>query len=111
MTHYHARKIIKTPTVYVDDILSNIKQKCDAAVRSQNGASVDFSNSTNARLSIDNAMKAEVSKLQQSCVEIMSKCSGFNLVNELHISIEQLEKEMEKMKILKLLKMRRSILI
>lgn len=97
-SHYHARKIITTTTTYVDDILNDVKQKYDAAVKAQRGAAIDFSNATNARAGIDLAIKAEVTKLHQSCAEIMARCSGFNLVSELHLSIEQLERDMSKLK-------------
>jgi hypothetical protein len=97
-THYHARKIITTTTAYVDDILHDVKQKYDAAVKAQQGASVDFSNATSARAGIDAAIRAEVTKLHKSCSEIMARCSGFNLVSELYLTIEQLEKDMAKLR-------------
>lgn len=54
---------------------------------------MDFSTAASAKTSVDAAIKLEIQKLHDSCKEIMSRCSGFNLVNELFVMIALMEKE------------------
>ena len=92
-THYHARKAVVTRTKYITDIMQDVKSKYDAAIGTTKAAQLDFSTAASAKTSVDAAIKLEIQKLHNSCKEIMSRCSGFNLVNELYVMIAQMEKE------------------
>jgi hypothetical protein len=91
VVHYHANKTVKAITKTLEDVLQDIKDKYDAAVRDTNSARASFSNFTAAKAGVEKAIDDEIVNLRTSCQKIMSIVKGFNLANELYITVQQLK--------------------
>jgi len=88
--HYHARKTMTNDTQTMEEILQDIKDKYDNAVRGQSNVKAKITSVADALKLVDQEIDRQKNELLQYCHEIKKICSGFNLVDELHILIEQL---------------------
>jgi hypothetical protein len=91
VVHYHANKTVNAITKTLEDVLQDIKDKYDAAVRDTNLARASFTGFTAAKAGVEKAIDDEIVNLRASCQKIMSIVKGFNLANELYITVQQLK--------------------
>jgi len=89
--HYHARKTMTEETQTIEDVLQDIKAKYDLAMQGKNDAEAKVTNVADASALVENAIEAQRQKLFDYCQAIKKLCSGFNLVDELDILIQELE--------------------
>ncbi|KYQ93281.1 hypothetical protein DLAC_05942 [Tieghemostelium lacteum] len=73
--------------------LEDLKNKYLSSVKDSDEAEKNISSVKVAKLIIDCSLKRMVEDTIDSCVELKKLCSGFNLVNELNITLKQLEME------------------
>ncbi|KYQ93280.1 hypothetical protein DLAC_05939 [Tieghemostelium lacteum] len=91
--HYHDRKTMKSYEITIEEELEDLKNKYLSSEKDSDEAKKNISSVQDAKLIIDSALKRMTEDIKNSCVELKKLCSGFNLVDELSITLEQLEME------------------
>ena len=77
----------------IDEILHDVKAKYDTAMSDVARSQAMIANVGSALIDVEKAIDAEITRLDQSCREIVRHCSGFNLAKELSMTLSQLELE------------------
>lgn len=91
--HYHGRKTIILETKTVEEILHDDEDKHTAAQGAVRTARQSCTTFAAAKANIEGPMSNVVKELERSCRDIMQRCSGFSLVDELAMTIKRMEKE------------------
>ncbi len=91
--HYHGRKTMRQVSKTLETVLADVKAKYDTATQAQQQASQKINSVTSAKQAVDRAISSMNTELVKCCRELKKLCSGFNLVDELHIVLQQLEAE------------------
>jgi DNA repair exonuclease SbcCD ATPase subunit len=77
--HYHAKKAIKEVEESLSEVHEDIKRKYDSAVQGTQQAQQKLGSVQSSKQSVENAINAEIKRLEQASKNIMVNCSGFNL--------------------------------
>lgn len=77
----------------LEEVLQDMKDKFDQANQQLTSTGSQITDIASAKKLVEDTIDAEIQKLQASCREIMSLCSGFNLAAELELLLRQLETE------------------
>jgi hypothetical protein len=91
--HYHAKKTVKTIEKTVEKMLQDIKAKFDSANNKVSDAKSQLKVISSSRDDVNKKIEVEISRLDNSCKEIMTHCTGFNLAAELNNTMQQLTVE------------------
>jgi len=91
--HYHARKTISTETVTMNEILQDIKAKYDEAIHRKGDTKTQMLTLASSKAVVEEAMQDMSKRILDSCASIQNLCKNFNLVEELDITVQQLEIE------------------
>jgi hypothetical protein len=89
--HYHAMKTFKIEQVQLSTVLEEMKLKYEEAIKETDEAKQQLSANESTKKSLQHAVDQQITKLNNTAVEIMKYCSGFNFVNELHVTVAELE--------------------
>jgi len=96
--HYHAKKTVQITKETLHDVLADIKAKYDQASANKNEFQDKITSVGDAKKMLENALKQKSDDIKQLCIKLHQICSGFNLVQELSIFINQLEVEAKMLK-------------
>jgi len=77
----------------MEEILQDIKDKYDQAVQSKQGKEQEMMTLGSSRQAVDKAIQDMSKNILDSCKNIQKLCRNFNLVDELNITLRQLETE------------------
>jgi predicted GTPase len=88
--HYHSRKKMVEEEKTVEDVLEDIKAKYELSMKNKNEAEKQCTDAASALALIEAAVQKEREDVEAKCKELKKICSGFNLVDELYIHIQQL---------------------
>ncbi|KAH3758123.1 hypothetical protein Pelo_10064 [Pelomyxa schiedti] len=91
--HYHAKKTMRTVQVTLQEVLQDMKDKYNASQTGAKRAMSQVTDIESAKTAIKLAIDGRIASLKKYCFEIKKLCSNFNLVDELHITIEQMKTE------------------
>ncbi|KYQ93282.1 hypothetical protein DLAC_05944 [Tieghemostelium lacteum] len=91
--HYHDKKKMETYETTIMEELEDLKNKYLSSVKDSDEAEKNISSVKDAKLIIDGALNRMAEDTIDSCIQLKKLCSGFNLVNELNITLKQLEME------------------
>lgn len=95
--HYHGKKKLITRTTTVEKILEDMQRTHQAAIAKVLGAERKITTFADMEKAVEVAIREKVNDLQRACQTIRKICSGFNIANELNLSLEQLKKEQRKL--------------
>jgi len=84
---------MKTVDQSLEEVLYDMKAKYDAANQGQASQAQKITNVQTAKDAVEKAIQSMTVTLQKKCTDLKAICSGFNLVDELHVMISQLETE------------------
>jgi ElaB/YqjD/DUF883 family membrane-anchored ribosome-binding protein len=96
--HYHAKKKVEITKETLQDVLADIKAKYDQAATNKNEYQDKITSVEDAKKLLENALKQKSDDIEELCITLHKICSGFNLVQELSILIDQLQKEANMLK-------------
>jgi hypothetical protein len=96
--HYHAKKTMKKANQTVEEVLHDIKAKFDAATTNKTDAQKKLTSACDQKNMLEKALQQKNKEIQKKCLELKKHCSGFNIVAELNIMIEQLETSKQNIK-------------
>jgi Pyruvate/2-oxoacid:ferredoxin oxidoreductase delta subunit len=96
--HYHARKTIKVTEKRLNEVLKDVKVNYDAAIKGTSAAKQQLTTNEAAKKAVEHAIDNEIKKLETTAKDIMKYCSGFNLANELRVTMTDLEYQKSMMK-------------
>lgn len=91
--HYHGKKTMRKTETTLNEVLQDIKSKFDSSIATANALSSMIYDSASAKKQINAMIDYRVKQLFKKCYEIRDLCSGFNLVDELFITIQQMQQE------------------
>jgi len=91
--HYHARKRVVEKKEKMEEVLQDIKSKYDAAVSGVKTSQNEITTVQGSRKAVQDALDQMKVELESKCRQLKNICSGFNLAEELHITLEQLKRE------------------
>jgi len=86
-------KTIGTVTVTMNEILQDIKAKYDEAIHRKGDTKTQMLTLASSKAVVEEAMQDMSKRILDSCAIIQNLCKNFNLVEELDITVQQLEIE------------------
>ena len=89
--HYHAKKTVQKISKTLNDVLTEIKAKYDKASDDQASYQQKITSTADAKELLEKALVQKKDDIINLCEKLQSICSGFNLAQELHALINQLE--------------------
>ncbi len=92
-THYHAKKTVQKGKRKLQDVLTEIKAKYDQATKDKSDYQKKITSTTDAKKLLEKALSQKNEEIKQLCIQLRALCSGFNIAQELHALIDQLEAE------------------
>ncbi|GAM21993.1 hypothetical protein SAMD00019534_051680 [Acytostelium subglobosum LB1] len=93
ITHYHGRHTIVKQQKTLEVEIGHMKDKYQKAQMGMSTAQSKISSINDAKQLIESAIKQMTHEITSSCQALKQICSGFNLVDELVITITQMEME------------------
>jgi GTP-binding protein EngB required for normal cell division len=91
--HYHGRKKVVEETSTMEEVIEDIKRKHEQATGEVLAAGSKISSAADFKKLIDKSIAENLSALRRSCDGIKRVASGFNMVDEIHITLGQLKAE------------------
>ncbi|CAF4248402.1 unnamed protein product, partial [Rotaria sordida] len=91
--HYHAKKTMKKTKETLEDILADIKAKYDMASQDKSDYQKKVNTTADAKALLQKALNQKNEDIKKLCTRLQQLCSGFNMAQELHALIDQLETE------------------
>jgi len=91
--HYHANKKVETVTQTVDEILESVKAQHLAANDRMQVAIGAGRTAAQRRAAVDAEIQSYIADIQTECTRIRGICSGFNLAEELTLTISDLKEK------------------
>jgi len=80
-------------TVTMNEILQDIKAKYDEAMKRKGDTKTQMLTLASSKVVVEEAMQDMSKRILDSCASIQNLCKNFNLVEELNITLQQLEIE------------------
>jgi len=87
------KKTLKETETTMEEILQDIKDKFDQAVQGKAGKESEVMTLASSKKAIEKAIQDMSKHILDSCKNIQKLCKNFNLVDELNITLRQLETE------------------
>ncbi|KAF2073583.1 hypothetical protein CYY_005100 [Polysphondylium violaceum] len=94
--HYHDKKTMKDVTTTVEEELKDLKDKYMKSINDAHIANNHINSLSDAKKITDAALNKMTQEIVDSCKKLKKLCSGFNLVDELNITLNQMEMEAKK---------------
>lgn len=91
--HYHAKKTVKKSKEKLQDVLAEIKVKFDQAANDKSDYQNKITSTADAKKLLENALLQKKEEIKQLCLQLRNICAGFNIAQELHALVDQLEIE------------------
>eukprot|EP01132_Coremiostelium_polycephalum_P008479 gene8479-10420_t len=91
--HYHAKKTMIKTLKTLENVLHEIKDKYDAAIKGINETKLQINTAEETSNSIKKTIKKKSDSIAEQCRKIKSICSGFDFIGELSCTIDLLEME------------------
>ncbi|EGC33226.1 hypothetical protein DICPUDRAFT_154762 [Dictyostelium purpureum] len=91
--HYHDKKTMVSVEKTVEEELKDLKDKFMKSSQLSTQYSGQISTLSDAKKLADETLKKMTTEIVYSCKELKKLCSGFNLVDELQITLTQMEME------------------
>lgn len=90
-SHYHAKKTVNKVSKTLKDVMIEIKAKYDKASNDQTSYKQKIKTTGDAKKLLEKALNQKKEDIINLCKKLQAICSGFNLAQELHALIQQLE--------------------
>eukprot|EP01133_Synstelium_polycarpum_P021003 gene21003-25219_t len=97
-THYHGRKEFRVTNETLETEMADMKAKYQQATNGVASTQTQINSVASAKKLADDAIKHMTSEVVQSCKDLKKICKGFNIIDELHITLQQMEMESKMLK-------------
>ncbi|EGG19047.1 hypothetical protein DFA_02290 [Cavenderia fasciculata] len=91
--HYHAKKKIKEVTETLEEEIAGMKVKYQQATQGVASAQTQITSISSIKSLVEVAIKSMINVITKSCQELKKICRGFNIVDELYITLQQMKVE------------------